>query len=143
MTSYENVQANPFTPGSLTPVLEASEVSHLSARTIGDINDALGSANEESNPPEYSDSGSVHSVLTEHYLAQIKDREDRLSARRNLEWLRDQGYQVRGQLVDGKYYVKFSMAEAPLGAAPDVMSLKSFVKAKLSVLTQRKKRRTA
>jgi hypothetical protein len=128
-------QANPFTPGRLTPVQEASEVSTLSARTWTDNPNAAptGTANSEVEPPEYSDSGSVHSVMTEHYLAQIKDREGRLAARRNLEWLRDSGYKVRGQLVDGKYYVSFS---TPVSS--DVMSLSSFVKAKFRNFFQQK-----
>jgi len=130
-------QVNPFTPGRLTPVQEASEVSTLSARTWTGNTNASSSevTNGDAVPPEYSesDSGSVHSVMTEHYLAQIKDREGRLAARRNLEWLRDSGYKVRGQLVDGKYYVSFSTP-----VTSDVMSLSSFVKAKFRNFLQQK-----
>jgi hypothetical protein len=79
------------------------------------------------------DSGSVYSVMTEHYLDQIKDREERESVRRNIDFLREQGFQVRGSLIDGKYYVKFSTP-----ARAEVVSLKSFIKAKISQLLQQK-----
>lgn len=72
------------------------------------------------------ETASVKSVMTEHYLDQIKDREERESARRNIEFLRGQGFLVRGCLYDGQYTVKFSTP-----TKVEVMSLKSFVKAKL------------
>jgi hypothetical protein len=75
------------------------------------------------------DTGSVYSVMTEHYLDQIKDREERESVRRNIDYLRDSGFTVRGSLVDGKYYMKFSTP-----AKAEVMTLKSFIKAKISQL---------
>jgi hypothetical protein len=78
-----------------------------------------------------SDSGSVCSVLTEHYLDQIKDREERESARRNIDYLREHGFSIHGKLIDGKYYVKFS---TPTGA--EVLSIKSFIKAKIRKLLQ-------
>jgi len=75
---------------------------------------------------------SVHSVMTEHYLDQIKDREKRESARRNIDYLRELGFHVQGRLVDGKYFVKFSTP-----VKTEVMSLKSFLKARIrSVLQQ-------
>jgi len=74
----------------------------------------------------HEESASVRSVMTEHYLDQIKDREERESARRNIEFLRGQGFLVRGELYDGQYTVKFSTP-----TQVEVMSLKSFVKARL------------
>jgi len=77
----------------------------------------------------HEETASVKSVMTEHYLDQIKDREERESARRNIEFLRDQGFLVRGCLLNGQYTVKFSTA-----TKVEVMSLKEFVKAKLRQL---------
>lgn len=77
------------------------------------------------------ETGSVYSVMTEHYLDQIKDREERESVRRNIDYLRELGFQVRGSLYNGKYLVKFSTP-----AKAEVMSLKSFIKAKISQLVQ-------
>jgi len=77
------------------------------------------------------ESGSVYSVMTEHYLDQIKDREERESVRANIVYLREHGFTVRGSLYNGRYLVKFSTP-----AKAEVMSLKSFIKAKISQLVQ-------
>jgi len=77
------------------------------------------------------ETASVTSVMTGHYLDQIKDREERESARRNIEYLREQGFIVRGHLLDGKYLVKFSTP-----TKVEVMTLKSFIKAKFRRLVQ-------
>jgi len=78
-----------------------------------------------------SETGSVYSVMTEHYLDQIKDREERESARRNIDYLREHGFSIHGKLIDGKYYVKFS---TPTNV--EVLSIKSFIKAKIRSLVQ-------
>jgi len=54
-------------------------------------------------------------------------RESRESARRNIEWLRENGFAVSGVLKHGSYHVKFSTTDKSA-----VMSLKEFVKSKFS-----------
>lgn len=77
------------------------------------------------------DTASVKSAMTEHYLDQIKDREERASTRANIDFLREQGFHVRGHFVDGKYFVKFATP-----TKVEVMSIKSFIKAKIRDLVQ-------
>jgi hypothetical protein len=78
------------------------------------------------------ETGSITSVMTDYYLDQIKDSEERESARRNIDYLRELGFHVHGKLVDGKYYVKFFTPTQKV----EVMSVKSFIKAKIRNLVQ-------
>jgi len=118
------------------PVIQEETVSNMS--WTGDTvvsSSCQGGTHDMSDLPRRvlsdDETGSVMSVMTEHYLDQIKDREERESARRNIDYLREQGFIVHGRLVDGKYYVKFSTP-----TKVEVVSIKSFIKAKFRKVLQ-------
>jgi len=119
-------QANVSRARDLTPILEANDALIYSARHGPSNSSILGEDEWTINKPVPIDRESILSVQTDYYLVQIRDREERESARRNIEYLRDMGFQVKGELHNGQYLVKFSTP-----AKAEVTSFKSFIKAKL------------
>jgi len=120
--------------GSLTPIAEASEVGSTTVLSWTGSTPTPTEEGEGGRPPSYE--GSARSVLTDHYLSTIQDREERECARRNIEWLRDNGFTVKGKFIDGKYVVSFT--DDPLVVNRPVMSLRQIVKAKALLFLQQK-----
>jgi len=123
------------------PLMEGTEISTQSWTGETDVSSYLGEdewADRKRSPVHRilsnEETASVRSVMTEHYLDQIKDREARESARRNIEYLRGLGLQVRGSICDGQYYVRFKSPSEK----EEVLSLKEFFKAKIRRLVQHK-----
>jgi len=116
----------------LSPIAEASNEGSESRSWTGNTPAPSMTGDDGREPPSYE--GSVHSVLTEHYLAQVQDREERQCVRRNIEWLRDNGFTVKGKLINGKYCISFFTEDGN----PPVMSLKQIVKFWLTPTTTRR-----